>query len=372
MAVVLVLLPPTTETLQRWAMQLRDRFDGLTVVVAADDAEALRALAHADAAYGTLPGGFAVHAPRLAWLQAPMAAPPVGYFSDELAAHPVVVTNMRGVYNDHIATHVLAFLLAFARGLPQHLADQRQHRYRPATVVKAHLADSRVLLVGAGGVGRQVARYLAPFGPKVVAVDAKPDRLSEGLAELHPPEALDEQLPLADFVVMTVPHTPATEGLMDRARLARMKPTAVLINIGRGMTVRLDDLVAALDAGELAGAGLDVLEQEPLPAGHPLWDMANVMITPHVAIQGPYLNERRYEVLAENCGVSWLVSTSFRWSTNDCGSELGRSLKRAEGGQQRRLSRPERPSGREAVTSPLDAVAPAAAPSSVALAAVAR
>ena len=88
---------------------------------------------------------------------------------------------------------------------------------------------------------------------------------------------------------------------MDRARLARMKPTAVLINIGRGMTVRLDDLVAALDAGELAGAGLDVLEQEPLPAWHPLWDMANVMITPHVTIQGPYVNERRYEVLAENC-----------------------------------------------------------------------
>ena len=88
---------------------------------------------------------------------------------------------------------------------------------------------------------------------------------------------------------------------MDRARLARMKPTAVLINIGRGMTVRLDDLVAALDAGELAGAGLDALEQEPLPACHPLWDMANVMITPHVTIQGPYVNERRYEVLAENC-----------------------------------------------------------------------
>ncbi len=93
------------------------------------------------------------------------------------------------------------------------------------------------------------------------------------LAELHPAEALDAQLPLADFVVVTVPHTPQTEGLMHRARLRRMKSTAVLINIGRGPTVPLGDLVAALEAGEVGGAGLDVFDQEPLPADHALWDL---------------------------------------------------------------------------------------------------
>jgi phosphoglycerate dehydrogenase-like enzyme len=102
-------------------------------------------------------------------------------------------------------------------------------------------------------------------------------------------------------VILTVPHTPATEGFMHRARFQRMKPTAFFINIGRGMTTRLDDLVAALRAGEIAGAGLDVFEQEPLPADHPLWTLPGVLITPHTAGYGPYLDDRRFEILLDNC-----------------------------------------------------------------------
>ena len=113
------------------------------------------------------------------------------------------------------------------------------------------------------------------------------------MLKLDGPEALDALLPLADFVILTVPHTPATEGFMNRARFQRMKRTAFFINIGRGMTTRLDDLVAALRAGEIAGAGLDVFEQEPLPADHPLWTMPGVLITPHTAGYGPYLDDRR-------------------------------------------------------------------------------
>src|SRR5438876_844594 len=119
--------------------------------------------------------------------------------------------------------------------------------------------------------------------------------------ELHPAEALDTLLPRADFVILTVPHTPATEGFMNRARFARMKRSAFFINIGRGKTTRLDDLVAALRAGEIAGAGLDVFEQEPLPADHPLWSTPGVLITPHTAGFGPYLDERRFEILLDNC-----------------------------------------------------------------------
>src|SRR5438309_1339108 len=122
-----------------------------------------------------------------------------------------------------------------------------------------------------------------------------------GVAALYGADALDSLLPGADFVILTVPHTPATEGFMNRARFQRMKRTAFFINIGRGMTTRLDDLVAALKAGEIAGAALDVFEQEPLPAEHPLWTMPGVLITPHTAGYGPYLDERRYEVLADNC-----------------------------------------------------------------------
>ena len=98
---------------------------------------------------------------------------------------------------------------------------------------------------------------------------------------------------------MTIPHTPATEGLMDRARLRRMKSSAFLINIGRGMTVRLDDLAGALQAGEIAGAGLDVFEIEPLPSDHPLWTSPNVLM--HTAGFGPYLDDRRLDILLDNC-----------------------------------------------------------------------
>ena len=103
------------------------------------------------------------------------------------------------------------------------------------------------------------------------------------------------------FVILTVPHTPATEGFFNRARFQSMKKSAFFINIGRGMTTRLDDLVDALNAKEIAGAALDVYEIEPLPETHPLWTMPDVLLTPHMAGHGPYLNDRRYDIVAENC-----------------------------------------------------------------------
>ena len=118
---------------------------------------------------------------------------------------------------------------------------------------------------------------------------------------MHRADELDALLPAADFVILTVPHTPATEGFFNRARFQRMKRTAFFINIGRGMTTKLDDLVAALQAGEIAGAALDVYELEPLPPTHPLWMMPNVLLTPHMAGHGPYLDDRRFEIIAENC-----------------------------------------------------------------------
>src|SRR5205814_6023335 len=164
-----------------------------------------------------------------------------------------------------------------------------------------HLPEATALVVGVGGIGAEAARLLAAFGVTVLATDARRTVAPSGVAELHPPDALEDLLPRADFVILTVPHTPATEGFFSRARFQRMKRTAFFINIGRGMTTRLDDLVEALRAGEIAGAGLDVFEQEPLPADHPLWTMPGVLITPHTAGHGPYLDERRFEILLDNC-----------------------------------------------------------------------
>jgi phosphoglycerate dehydrogenase-like enzyme len=300
---ILLMLPPQSEKTRAWAARLKTALPALDVMIAETEAEAARALASAEAAFGTLPPALLARAGRLRWLQAPQAAPPAGYYTRELIDHPVVVTNFREIYNDHIGAHIMAFVLAFARGLHLYLPRQLRREWRPEGQEAdgvIHLPDTTALVVGVGGIGAETARLCAAFGMHVMGIDARRRDAPPGVLKLDGPEALDSLLPLADFVILTVPHTPETEGFMHRARFARMKRTAFFINIGRGMTTRLDDLVAALRAGEIAGAALDVFEQEPLPADHPLWTMPNVLITPHTAGHGPYLDERRFEVLLDN------------------------------------------------------------------------
>jgi phosphoglycerate dehydrogenase-like enzyme len=300
----LVMLPPHSDVTRGWAARIRAELpDCVHLAQPETPAAAAEEIADAEAAFGTIAPSVLARASRLRWLQAPQAAPPAGYYYPELIAHPVVVTNFREIYNDHIGAHIMAFVLTFARGLHYYLPHQLRGEWapRPLDTGVVHLPEAAALIIGVGGIGAEAARLCHAFGMRAVGVDARRSDRPHGLVELHRPEALDRLLPEADFVIMTVPHTPATAGMMDRARLSRMKRTAFLINIGRGMTVKLDDLVAALRAGDIAGAGLDVFEQEPLPAGHALWTMPNVLITPHTAGYGPYLDERRAEILLENC-----------------------------------------------------------------------
>jgi phosphoglycerate dehydrogenase-like enzyme len=303
MPTTLVMLPPQTPTTRAWAARITAALPALSVVVAESGDEAARAVVDADAAFGTMPDALLRDAKRLRWLQAPQAAPPAGYYTAALIAHPAVVTNFREIYNDHIGAHIMAFVLAFARGFQHYFPRQvrREWRREPQDTGVIHLPDATALIVGVGGIGAEAARLAAAFGMHVMGVDARRREAPPGVLKLDGPDALDALLPLADFVILTVPHTPATEGFMSRARFQRMKRTAFFINIGRGMTTRLDDLVAALRAGEIAGAGLDVFEQEPLPADHPLWTMPGVLITPHTAGHGPFLDDRRLDVLLDNC-----------------------------------------------------------------------
>jgi phosphoglycerate dehydrogenase-like enzyme len=214
----------------------------------------------------------------------------------------VVVTNFREIYNDHISAHIMAFVLAFARGFHHYLPRQlrREWRREPPDTGVVPLSEATALIVGVGGIGAETARLCAAFGMHVMGVDPRRREAPPGVVKLDGPDALDSLLPLADFVILTVPHTPATQGFMSRARFTLMKRGAFFINIGRGMTTRLDDLVDALRAGDIAGAGLDVFEQEPLPADHPLWTMPGVLITPHTAGFGPHLDERRFGILLDN------------------------------------------------------------------------
>lgn len=297
-----VFLPPHDEETGHLSQRLAREVPQFAVVLPATAAEVEREIVDAQAAFGELPRDLLALATRLRWLQAPDAGPRPGYYYEELVRHPVVVTNLRAVHSDHVAVHAVAFVLAFARGLHRYLSDQAARRWAPAPMNTGviHLPTATALILGVGAIGTEIARLCAGFGMQVVGVDPRNAATPTGVRSMHPPAELDQLLPAADFVIMTLPHTPVSERLMRADRFARMKPSGILINVGRGQTVDLADLEEALRRGRLAGAGLDVFEIEPLPPDHPLWRAPNVLITPHVAGYGPFVAERRAEIVIEN------------------------------------------------------------------------
>lgn len=301
----LVMLPPQDEVTRHWARRLREDVPDARVVVAETPDEAMAALGGgAEAAYGTLPASLLRHAPNLQWLQAPHAGPPAGFYYPELVEHEVVVTNLRGTYTVKVAAHAVALVLALARSLHRYVRHQVEHRWLqledPESVI--HLPEATVLIVGMGNLGAEIAKMLAPFGCTMIGTDARLDQPAPEVDEVGPPSALDEFLPRADIIVVTVPHTPETEGLFNAQRFALMKPTAALVNVGRGPVVDIDALADALEAGNLRGAALDVFPIEPLNPDHRLWDLPQMIITPHAATIGPHTDEWRYAVVRENAG----------------------------------------------------------------------
>ncbi len=200
-AITFLMLPPQTAQTRDWAKRLSTAVPGMRFVVAEDTQAADAAIEAADAVFGTLPPELLRRAKNLRWLQAPQAAPPAGYYYPELVAHPVTVTNFREIYNDHISAHILAFVLAFARGLhifiPQQL--RREWKKPPDNQGVVPLPGATALIVGLGGIGTETARLLAAFGMQVLAADARRTDRPDFVSELHPAEALDTLLPRAGF-----------------------------------------------------------------------------------------------------------------------------------------------------------------------------
>jgi phosphoglycerate dehydrogenase-like enzyme len=215
----------------------------------------------------------------------------------ELATHPAVLTNMRGVYGDMVPEHAFALVLSLARGMHRYAWLQRERRWLKQEIVI--LAGKTMGIVGLGSIGGGVADRAVAFGMRVIAMDPKAER-HPGVERVLRPDRLHELLGESDVVVIAAPHTPETEKMVRRRELQAMQRSAFLVNVGRGIIVDLRDLTDALAAGEIAGAGLDVFEVEPLPSDHPLWGMDNVVITPHAATETPELSDRWLGVLADN------------------------------------------------------------------------
>lgn len=229
-----VMLPPAGELLNTWAVRIRQAVPDIEVVVCNSRQEALRALPGARGALGTMDAQLLSAAPQLEWLACPAAGPAPSFYFPELVASRVQVTNMRGIYSDHISAHIMAFVLAFARGLHRFLPNQFQGKWDQGAGGVVHLPEATALIVGTGGIGGATARLCKAFGMRVIGIDPRCPSPPKGVDELHRPEALDGQLGRADFVILTAPQTPGTQGLIQRQQLGRMKKTAFLINIGAG------------------------------------------------------------------------------------------------------------------------------------------
>ena len=246
----MVIVPPNTQP--DWPQKIRAVVPNCEVHLFDSPTAAMEAIVDADAAYGDVIPELFRRARRLRWIQAPAAAPPVGYYHQALIDSDVSVTNQREIYNDHIGAHILAFVLAFARGLQRYIPYQLNRQWRPhGTEPTIYLPEATALIIGVGGIGSETARLCAAFGMTILGVDARRAEAPPGIKELRRPAELHTLLPLADFVIMTVPETPQTRGMMAARQFQLMKPTAYLINIGRGGCVVLDDLVEALRTGRL-------------------------------------------------------------------------------------------------------------------------
>ncbi|MFN3579325.1 MAG: D-2-hydroxyacid dehydrogenase [Pseudomonas sp.] len=217
--------------------------------------------------------------PRVKWVHATSAGVDALLFP-ALVESDIPITNARGIFDRGIAEYVLGAVLLFAKDTLGNLALQRAQRWQHRDT---EMVDQRhALIVGAGSIGGEVAGLLKAVGMQVTGI-ARTAREDARFDAVLGNEALFESLGRADYIVITAPLTADTEGLFDQRAFAAMKPGARLINVGRGPIVKTDDLLAALRSGHLAGAALDVFEEEPLPAGHPLWEQPGVMISAHMA-----------------------------------------------------------------------------------------
>lgn len=230
---------------------------------------------------------------RLKWFQT-MWAGTDEYEGEGILPPGVILTSSSGSNSQSVAEHMLASLLALCRRLPTYRDSQRQHLWKDEGKMKT-ISGGTVLVVGAGHLGSAFASRCRALGAKTVGLKRTVRGPVEGFDQVYPMDQMDELLPQADVVALVLPHNPQTIGLMDGRRLGLMKEDAILISSGRGSVLDQDALARVMGEGKLWGAALDVTTPEPLPADSPLWDIPNLLLTPHVA------GGMRLEITRKNC-----------------------------------------------------------------------
>jgi phosphoglycerate dehydrogenase-like enzyme len=267
-------------------------------IVGATAADLAEQVIDADAIIGPCSADLINQAPRLRWIQTFSAG--VEGCAPLLADREIVLTNAKIVMGPEISDHALALLLALTRSLRQTIAAQSRGEWQRDNLRPIELRGKTALVIGVGGIGTQIAERAAAFGMRVLGVDPKDVPYINSIEQVVPPEQLNQLLPEADVVFMAAPHTRESDKMLGEAEFSLMKRGAYFINVSRGKTTDTQALVNALVSGRLAGAGIDVVDPEPLPTGHALWQMDNVVITPHIAGQSDQLDGRRTELFKQN------------------------------------------------------------------------
>jgi phosphoglycerate dehydrogenase-like enzyme len=260
-------------------------------------------LQDAEIIFGNLPPARLPEAANLRWLHLGSAGAN-GFCNPALYARAdVVVTKSSGVFGIPIAEHILGMFLALSRRFGEYNTHQRAHQWARDIDGVRELTGSAVLVLGAGDIGTTLARLLEPFGCRRIGLKRDLSRHTLYFDELIDRRGLLPALAKADYIACCLPGTPGTAKMMNAEAFASVKQGAVFVNAGRGSVVDTEALTDALAKGRLHGAGLDVTDPEPLPPGHPLWDMENVIITPHVSAGTDFINERRLALFLElmNC-----------------------------------------------------------------------
>jgi D-2-hydroxyacid dehydrogenase (NADP+) len=238
-------------------------------------------LAQTEVIYGFAPPSKLIaRAPRLRWINA-ISAGVDAFLIPDIIESPVLLTNSRGIHGVQVSETVFMMVLMLAKGAPSFLRQQAERKWQRAVPGVLHLKTIGIL--GLGVIGREVARRARAFGMRVIAVEAKATGETDDVDSVFPPDRLTEVLSQSDYVVVTLPLTPETSKLIGEPELRAMKKTAYLVNVARGGIIDEDALSRALTGRWIAGAGLDVFTTEPLPQESPLWELPNVVITPHIA-----------------------------------------------------------------------------------------
>ncbi len=285
--------------------RLRRDFPQLEVVHLPNYDRVIDEIADADIAIAwSLRGEQITAAKKLRWIHSTAAA--VHYLmTPELLASDIVVTNARDVHGPVVAEHAIALAFALAKRLPQSVRYQQQKHWAQRDLWNQRprpreLSGATMTIVGLGAIGAPLARLAKSLGMRVVGVREHPERGIDVADAVYGFEKLNEALSAGDFIVLAVPVTPKTRHMISAERLARLKPDAYLINVGRGVLIDEVELIDALRAKNFAGAALDVTTEEPLPPESSLWDMENVLITPHIAGLTEKMWERHYEHYTKN------------------------------------------------------------------------